>query len=306
MSKLSLVLSGAKEFMKAPIANPTTGKAILAVRRNAPEILVYSGVVGMVASTVVACSRIFESQNTHVVASVERIRMKSFVEENPDSAEAKTFKRDLTTSYLKEARDHAKIMAPALTLGAISITAILTGHNMLRKRHVVLGASFLALQEEYREYRDAVKESIGEETELEIRNNLLKERAGDTASSEFLNSHSVYTKLFDATNVNWNDDNSYNIFFLRNVQNIMNDKLRVNGYVFLNDVYKALGFPATRAGQQVGWVNGSKTGDSFIDFGIYDEKNDRAKDFINGYENSIWLDFNVDGDILNSVALADF
>lgn len=306
MSKLSLALSGAKEFMKAPIANPTTGKAILAVRRNAPEILVYSGVVGMVASTVVACSRIFESQNTHVVASVERTRMKSFVEKNPESEEAKTFKRDLTSSYFKEACDHAKIMAPAITLGAVSIAAILTGHNMLRKRHVVLGASFLALQEEYREYRDAVKEAIGEETELEIRNNLLKERAGDTASAEFLNNHSVYTKLFDETNVNWNDDNTYNICFLRNVQNVMNDKLRVNGYVFLNDVYKALGFPATRAGQQVGWVLGSENGDSFIDFGIYDEKNDRAKDFINGYENSIWLDFNVDGDILNSVALADF
>lgn len=306
MSKLSLALNGAKAFMKAPIANPTTGKAVLAVRRNAPEILVYSGVVGMVASTVVACSRIFESHHTHAVASGERIRMKSFVEKNPDSEEAKTFKRDLTQSYFKEACDHAKIMAPAITLGAISIAAILTGHNMLRKRHVVLGASFLALQEEYREYQDAVKESIGEETELEIRNNLLKERAGGQASAEFLNTHSVYTKLFDETNPHWGDDNSYNIFFLRNVQNVMNDKLRVNGYVFLNDVYKALGFPVTRAGQQVGWVLGSKTGDSFIDFGIYDENNDRAKDFINGYENAIWLDFNVDGDILNSVALADF
>lgn len=306
MSKLSLALSGAKAFMKAPVANPTTGKAILAVRRNAPEILVYSGVVGMVASTVVACSRIFESHHTHAVASGERIRMKSFVEKNPDSEEAKTFKRDLTQSYFKEACDHTKIMAPAITLGAISIAAILTGHNMLRKRHVVLGASFLALQEEYREYQDAVKESVGEETELEIRNSLLKERAGGQGAAEFLNNHSVYTKLFDETNVNWNDDNTYNICFLRNVQNVMNDKLRVNGYVFLNDVYKALGFPATRAGQQVGWVLGSKTGDSFIDFGIYDENNDRAKDFINGYENAIWLDFNVDGDILNSVALADF
>lgn len=306
MSKLSLAISGVKTFIASPIANPTTGKAILSIRRHAPEILVYSGVAGMITSTVIACTKAIESHHIHANASYERVRMRKFVEKNPDSEEAKTFKRDLTQAYFKEACDHVKMMGPAITIATISVAAILSGHNMLRKRHLVLGASFVALQEEYREYQGAVREAVGEETELDIRNNLLKERAGDKGMAEFLQNHSVYTKLFDETNVHWNEDNSYNIYFLRNVQNVMNDQLRVNGFVFLNDVYKALGFPRTKAGQQVGWVMGSKDGDSFIDFGIYDENNDRAKDFINGYENAIWLDFNVDGDILNTVALMDF
>ena len=47
-------------------------------------------------------------------------------------------------------------------------------------------------------------------------------------------------------------------------------------------------------------------GDNYVDFGIYDtNKNTKwanaNKDFVNGYERSILLDFNVDGDILNNI-----
>lgn len=35
--------------------------------------------------------------------------------------------------------------------------------------------------------------------------------------------------------------------------------------------------------------------DNFIDFGVFDGDRPRARDFVNGYERSILLDFNVDG-----------
>ena len=63
--------------------------------------------------------------------------------------------------------------------------------------------------------------------------------------------------------------------------------------MFLNDVYKMLGMDPTTAGQIVGWVVGNR--DSFIDFGIYNPDNERARLFVNGGERSILLDFNVDG-----------
>ena len=70
--------------------------------------------------------------------------------------------------------------------------------------------------------------------------------------------------------------------------------------MFLNDVYKMLGIPATKAGQIVGWIYDEKNpiGDNFVDFGLYDMNKPVVRDFVNGYERTILLDFNVDGNIL--------
>jgi hypothetical protein len=53
----------------------------------------------------------------------------------------------------------------------------------------------------------------------------------------------------------------------------------------------------TKAGAVVGWVI-SDNGDNFIDFGIYEAMNAR---FVNGWERSILLDFNVDGVIYDKI-----
>ena len=64
-----------------------------------------------------------------------------------------------------------------------------------------------------------------------------------------------------------------------------------------------LGIPRTKAGQCVGWVYDEKNphGDNFVDFGIYNLYNEKSRDFVNGYERVIWLDFNVDGNILDLI-----
>ena len=73
--------------------------------------------------------------------------------------------------------------------------------------------------------------------------------------------------------------------------------------MFLNDVYDALGIPRSKAGQVVGWIYDEKNpnGDNFVDFGIYDLYKEGSRDFVNGYERTIWLDFNVDGPILDLI-----
>ena len=67
----------------------------------------------------------------------------------------------------------------------------------------------------------------------------------------------------------------------------------------MNEVYDMIGFPHTKAGQVVGWVYDEKNpvGDNYVDFGIYDVYNQKAREFVNGYEQSIILDFNVDGNV---------
>ena len=73
--------------------------------------------------------------------------------------------------------------------------------------------------------------------------------------------------------------------------------------MFLNDVYDQLGIPRSRAGQVVGWIYDELNPniDNYIDFGIYDLYKEGSRDFVNGYERTILLDFNVDGPILNNI-----
>ena len=78
----------------------------------------------------------------------------------------------------------------------------------------------------------------------------------------------------------------------------------------INDVYEMLGHDKTKAGQVVGWVYDpdSGEGDNYVDFGLYDiytkpkyEAEAKAA-FINGYERSVIIDFNVDGNIWEKMA----
>ena len=81
------------------------------------------------------------------------------------------------------------------------------------------------------------------------------------------------------------------------------ERLKRNGYLFLNDVYEMLGFPKTKEGQVAGWIYDEENpiGDNVVDFGIYNLTCKKNIDFVNGYERSIVLDFNIDGDILKFI-----
>jgi hypothetical protein len=51
----------------------------------------------------------------------------------------------------------------------------------------------------------------------------------------------------------------------------------------------------------VGWRYKKGSGDDYIDFGIWDGERDAVKDFFNGREGAIGLDFNVDGVIWDQI-----
>lgn len=108
---------------------------------------------------------------------------------------------------------------------------------------------------------------------------------------------SEYARYFDEGCTGWTKDAEYNLLFLRKVEIEATDILRSRGYIFLNEVYDMLGFPRSKAGQLVGWVYDiDGDSDNCVDFGLYN-KNPKTADFVNGYARTVWLDFNVDGDI---------
>ncbi len=231
---------------------------------------------------------------------------------------AQDLKKDTTIVYAQTAVKFAKLYGPAVVLGALSITSILASNNILRKRNVALAAAYATVDKSFKEYRSRVVERFGKEMDRELKYNIkakeIEETVKDAKGKEKtvkktievadVNDHSDYARFFDELCTGWKRDAEYNLMFLKHQQNYANEKLQKQGYLFLNDVYDMLGIPRTKAGQVVGWIYDEANADvydNFVDFGIYDLYNEKARDFVNGREKSILLDFNVDGNILDLI-----
>ena len=223
---------------------------------------------------------------------------------------AKDHKEDIAKLYLITGARILKTYAPVIGFSALSVTCILYSHGILSKRNVAITAAYNALDAGFKQYRKNVIEAYGEEVDqnlklgrsiqkvevVEVDENG-KEKKVKKSMPVFKNpsDYSAFARFFDETNPLWKKDPEYNLMFLKAQQENATRYLRANGYLFLNDVYDMLGIPRTSEGQAVGWLLKDPHSDGYVDFGIYDGTKEAARDFVNGIEPAILLDFNVDG-----------
>ena len=294
--------------------NRTAHKVGFKIKKHSPEILVAVGVVGVISSAVMACkattkvSTIVEDHNEQMEA------IHTAAETKPEKYSEEDKRKDTAIVYTQTSVKMAKLYGPAVIVGAVSIACIIGSHNILNKRNAALAAAYTAVDKTFKEYRNRVVERFGKDLERELRYNIKEKTFEEVTVDENGNektetvtkevaeiSMSDYAKFFDESCPGWTKDAEQNKYFLLCQQNYANEMLKSQGYLFLNDVYKLIGIPATRAGQIVGWIYDEENpiGDNYVDFGIFDVNRERARAFVNGYERSILLDFNVDGDILD-------
>lgn len=297
----------------------TFGRACLKFKKHSPEILVVTGVIGGVTSAVMACKATLKV-NPILEEAKENLEAIKEYSERPEFEEKYT-EQDKTKAvgmvYLKTGLELGKLYGPSLALGAASIGCVLASNNIIRKRNIALAAAYTTIENGFKEYRGRVVDRFGKELDRELLHNIKTKEIEETTVKEDgteetvtktvevanPNEHSVYARFFDDGCKGWTKDAEMNLFFLKQTQNWANERLKARSYLFLNDVYEMLGIPKTAAGQIVGWIYDEKhpIGDNYVDFGIYDLYNERKRAFVNGYERTILLDFNVDGDILRYI-----
>lgn len=297
--------------------NRSINKTMFKVKKHSPEILVVTGVIGVVASAVMACkatTKISKISDEHkkqideLHLALERGETKA-----GESYDVEDSKKDLTIIYAQTGLKYVKLYAPSVVLGALSITAIISSNNILRKRNVALAAAYTAVDKSFKNYRNRVVERFGKELDKELRYNIKSKEIEETVVDDdgkekkikktvnvaSVDEPSDYARFFDEYCAGWTKDPEYNLTFLKAQQAHANNLLREQGYLYLNTVYDMIGIPKTKAGQVVGWVYDESNPDidNYVDFGIYDLYNESKRDFVNGRERSILLDFNVDGNI---------
>ena len=284
------------------------GKAI----RHAPELMLGTGLACMAGCVVVACK-----ETTHVdeildhtqerldkVEEVKRLRDEGKLTETYGEREER---EDLVNIYAHAAAKFVKLYAPAFALGVAGTALICGSYGIMKKRQVALTAAYSALQTGFSEYRRRVRDELGEEQDLYFKTGrkdgvakiVNEEGKNDVVDGTLFKgdpgSPSGYARWFDESCKDYSKDPTHNLFFLKAQQDYCNHLLKVHGYLFLNDVYDLLGIPRCPQGQVIGWLRDNTCGGhGFVDFGIYNGYREMARDFVNGYEKSILLDFNID------------
>ena len=311
----------ASKFMT--VVKTTVRVATDKAKAHSPEILLGVGGVGIVIATVLACKATLKLEET-VEPEKEAIdEIKEIYEDVVDDKkhpDHKEYVKEVSRKYERLSYKVAKLYAPAVILGTLSLGTMFASNDILRRRNASLIAAYGTLDTMFKKYRANVVEEYGAETDRNMlygikkkditvtevgKNGKEKEvtKTVETFDASTIDGYSVYARFYDSTCSEWTKNPEYNRMTLNARQKEANIRLNAQGYLFLNDVYDMLGFEKTKAGQVVGWLKDDADGDGHIDFGMYEGylEDPAKRRFVNGYEPVILLDFNVDGPIIDKI-----
>lgn len=296
------------EILKS--VNGVASKTVMKLKKHSPEILVMAGIAGTVVSAVLACKAttkvaeiLDETKGTldtiHEGMETGAINGQEYTTEDG--------KKDTVVVYAQTGMKLAKLYAPAIILGTLSITSILASNNILRKRNVALGAAYAAIDKSFKEYRGRVIERFGEQVDTELKYGIKakkfeeievdpetgkEKKVKKTVMVADPNLQSDYAVYFDSKSRNYETNPDYNRMFLKAQQAFANDKLQTRGHLFLNEVLDDLDLPRTPAGQIVGWTKDGP--DGYVNFRIVEVERETED---GRHEPALLLDFNVEGNI---------
>lgn len=296
------------EIMKS--VNGVASKTVMKLKKHSPEILVMAGIAGTVVSAVLACKAttkvaeiLDETKGTldtiHEGMETGAINGQEYTTEDG--------KKDTVVVYAQTGMKLAKLYAPAIILGTLSITSILASNNILRKRNVALGAAYAAIDKSFKEYRGRVIERFGEQVDTKLKYGIKakkfeeievdpetgkEKKVKKTVMVADPNLQSDYAVYFDSKSRNYETNPDYNRMFLKAQQAFANDKLQTRGHLFLNEVLDDLDLPRTPAGQIVGWTKDGP--DGYVNFRIVEVERETED---GRHEPALLLDFNVEGNI---------
>ncbi len=300
--------------MSAGTLVQTLSRSLLKVRKQSPHLLMGFGIAAGIGCVVMACKQTLRAHEVlehhdDMMSAIEEACIKekegtSSVEYTPDDA-----RKDKFIAYTQTSIGFLKLYWIPLLLGIVSVGALIGSHGIMVKRNIALVAAYKGLEEAFKKYRSKVIGEYGEDKDLEF---VSGHKKGDKTvdgndtlvrlATEEVEGAGLYMAVFDSRCREWDNAPMYNITKLHLTEQHMNDKLRLQGHVFLNEVYDALGMDRTKEGAIVGWILDKTPGeaDGYIDFNIHEYVQDGHDGKLKNTD-EFYLEFNVDGIIFDRI-----
>lgn len=154
-----------------------------------------------------------------------------------------------------------KIYLPAAIITSASTASIIFSNNIKTKRTMALATACALSETAFKEYKDKVKETIGEKKEAEIEKRVAEDKALKDyipLDTNIINTGKGTTLCFDALTSRYFYSDRNNI---EKAINKLNQSLLSDYFISVNDYFDELGLPGADVGNILGW----KIDDGFID-----------------------------------------
>lgn len=286
------------------------------ISKHAPTILSVTASAGVIATGYLAWqagTRFEDVEGRDWERRKECIRNADNI---PDE-EVPNYERKLRIMFIL---DTARSVAPAVIVGATTITMIYFSNSISKKRLAAVGAAYTALQTAFDGYKKTMVDALGKESvdkiikpklpnigksPEEILSSDNKSDAADVTDAVIasMKELSPYARIIsEDSSTCWDTNEDYVAENLAAVQLWANRRLERKGHLFLNEVFDQLGLSRTREGAVVGWIKNSENGDNYVSFGDYESSIYRvpSEDWSRVDSNFI-VDFNVDGMIWDKI-----
>lgn len=209
------------------------GKGIMRLSvKHAPGILTGLGISGMFGAAIGA-----------VMATPQALRNIEAEKERLDVAKL-TPKETVKVTY--------KCYLPSVITGVSSAVCIVCGHRLHARRNAAIATAFSLQEIAMSEYKNKVREVVGEKKEQEIRDEINKDRMDKVPyrSSEVFITPLGETLFLDVMSKRYFKSD---INRVRAIINDINRRLLSEMYISLNELYYELGLASTKQGELLGW-----------------------------------------------------
>ena len=250
------------DFTKVTKVAKVVGFKVKEVR---PEIMLGVGAISVLAGTIMACVKTKKAEP--VVAHLEERKEElDYICKNPQADEKPGF-QEYARVYVKHGLELVKIYALPAALWTGGMACIFGSHGEMRTRNAKLLANSAALARMFSEYRDMVREKLGEEAESELYFNAKEEdieiettvKKTKTRGRVFRDQPgSMWARNITPRTSDEFDVRSYFDNFIDARVAGLNSRLRLEPFVTINDVYDEFGLKPGEGrcpeGMTVGWV----------------------------------------------------
>ena len=214
------------------------------LKTNSSTILTFIGATGVVITAVTA-----------VKATPKAIQL--LKEATDEKGE------DLTK--LEKVKVAGPAYIPSVLIGASTIACIF-GSNILNKnQQAALTSAYALVDNAYKEYRAKVVELLGEETDIQIRDAIIKDKVKEdwhsyTPGLNSLDLSGDKCLFYDEIGERYFEANPGDVF---SAEYHLNRNFTLRGCANVNEFYMFLGLEETEAGETLGW-----SGDDFLESGM--------------------------------------
>lgn len=208
---------------------------------NSPAILTGAGFAGAIVTTILAARAGYKAGYS---VAVQDCSKELELNQAPEESVKDRRKRIAKQTY--------KLYLPSAITGVGTLSSIVAANKIGTNRTAALAAAYTITDRAFTEYKEKVKETLGEKKEqTEIQDKIMQDRVdktGDRSSLVVISNNDVL--CYDAFTDRYFQSSMEK---LKKAQNDTNYEILHSFYVSLSEFYDKIGLPPTKFSDEVGW-----------------------------------------------------